>query len=200
MSDAELDRVRADLAIMKSACVEPAIPAEEFRVGLIIGCFGVMIAVAPWVVPINWVRWGAAVVVLIGAAIYIPWKRRIIKNDAPRRRMEVQEIRIWTIVCIGLVAYLLLHRFGLPPVRGYSNACFFAVGLGLVANGLIHPTRRPSIVAGIPVMIAGVLLSLSRRVEVSLSISGACLAVVGFGCSATLAWLTRRERRQHVGH
>jgi len=72
MSDAELDRVRADLAIMKSACVEPAIPAEEFRVGLIIGCFGVMIAVAPWVVPINWVRWGAAVVVLIGAAIYIP--------------------------------------------------------------------------------------------------------------------------------
>jgi disulfide bond formation protein DsbB len=114
--------------------------------------------------------------------------------------MEVQEIRIWTIVIFGLVAYLLLHRFGLPPVRGCSNACFFAVGLGCLANGLVHPTRRAYIAQGIPAMVAAVLLSLSHRVEVNLSIMGGCLALCGFGFSAILAWMMRRERRPHAGH
>jgi len=200
MSDADLDRVRADLAILKGVYAEPAIPAEEVRVGLLLACFGVAMAAAAWVVPTNWVAWGSAACFTIGTALYIPWKRRIIKNDAPHRRMEVQEIRIWTIVIFGLVAYLLLHRFGLPPVRGYSNACFFAVGLGCLANGLVHPTRRAYIAQGIPAMVAAVLLSLSHRVEVNLSIMGGCLALGGFGYSAILARMMRRERSPHAGH
>jgi hypothetical protein len=198
MSEADFDRVRADLAIIKQACTEPAIPSEEIGAGLVVAVLGTILAIAPWVVPPLWVKVGGLVCVTVCLAIYVPWKRRIMKRDAPRRALEAKEILIWTVASIGLVAYMIVSALAFPRSRGYADACFFAVGLGCLANGLVHPTRRHAIAIGLCVMIGAVLLPFATGFAASTSIGGVCTALVGLSSAATLAWLTRRERRKRV--
>ena len=163
MSQADLDRVRADLAILKEACVEPALPSEDIGIGLVLGLFGLAIAISAGSAPRHWIVLGSAGSLAVASAVYIPWKMRIVRSDAPRRRMEIQETRIWTVVCITIVAYMVFQRFALTPVRAYGDACFFAVGLGVVANGADSSTRRYHLAVGIPAMIAALLLALHTQ-------------------------------------
>src|SRR5690242_16065013 len=100
MSD-DLDRVRADLAAMKSVCVEPALPTEEVLVDLTVGFCGLLLAAVPWFVPVAWFKTGALVATIIGAAVYVPWKRRILKRDAARRQLETREWKISVIALLG---------------------------------------------------------------------------------------------------
>lgn len=198
MSEADLNRVRADLAILKQACAEPAIPSEEIGVGLVLALFGSLLAPAAWVAPPVWVRTGAAVGITVLLALYIPWKRRILQRDARRRGLEAKEILIWTVVVIGLIGYIVTSALAFPRGRGYVDACFFAAGLGCLANGLVHSTRRHAIAVGICVMIAALVLPFAHGFAVSTSILGGCAALVGLSSAATLFWLTRQERRNRA--
>jgi len=198
MSQADLNRVRADLAVLKQACTEPAIPSEEIGVGLVLALFGSLLAAAAWVAPPVWVRIGGHVGITALLTIYIPWKRRILQRDARRRDLEAKEILIWTVVVIGLIGYIVTSALAFPRGRGYADACFFAAGLGCLANGLVHPSRRHAIAIGICVMITALVLPFAHGFAVSTSILGGCAAFVGLSSAATLSWLTRQERRNRV--
>ena len=83
MVDRELDRVRADLAIMKDVCAEPAIPQEEIAISLILAVFGAALAAASWLVPVFWTRLGGARFGVARTAAYLRWKLTIIGCHGP---------------------------------------------------------------------------------------------------------------------
>jgi hypothetical protein len=203
MSD-ELDRVRADLATMKSVCVEPAVPVEDIAPGLIAAAMGMAIAVMPWFVPMIWVRVGVLMATVVGLAIYIPWKKGVLRRDPVRRQLESREIRIWVIVAFWMIVYgLWLRVVKAPNLESFgmsATAVLFFVGLGSLANGLIHPIRRYYIVGAIILMLGGMLGQIANTNMTSLSVMGTTMALACLANSLMLMWISRKEHIAHVGH
>jgi hypothetical protein len=204
MSADELDRVRADLATMKSVCMEPAVPLEDTWPSLIAAAFGATIAVAPWFVPMVWVRIGVLAVVIVGLAIYVPWKKRVLHRDSARRQLETRELKIWAVAILGLVSYVLWLRIVKAPsseVFGMSaSAVLFFVGLGSLANGLVHPTRHYYVVGAFILMFGGMLGQFAGTTNGSLSLLGGTAALACLANSLMLLWIARKEPVTHVGH
>ena len=75
MHDDDLERVRADLAVVKGFCVEPAVPREEVGWYLATAAAGVALAVTPWLMPIAWVKLGTTLTAAMWAK---PTVRRIV--------------------------------------------------------------------------------------------------------------------------
>jgi hypothetical protein len=207
MSDHELDRVQADLAIMKNVCSEPAIPREEIGVSLILAAFGAALAVASWLVPVFWTRLGVALFGIIGTAVYLRWKLRIIKRDGPRRRMDAKELVAWTILGVGVAAYVLFRRFVSEPgeftperARQELGAMLCFIGVAFLAVSTIHRTRRFYIPSALAFIIGGIAFPFASNTAETLTILGGSTFAGCLGAAIWMSALVRQERREHVGH
>jgi hypothetical protein len=207
MSDQDLDRVRADLAIMKNVCSEPAIPREEIGVSLIIAAFGAVLAVASWLVPVFWTRLAVALFGIVGTAIYLRWKLRIIKRDGPRRRMDAKELAAWTILGVGVAVYLLFRRFVFEPgeftaerARQDAGAMLCFIGVAFLAVSTIHRTRRFYIPSAVAFIIGGIGFPFASNTAETLTIFGGTLFAGCLGAAIWMSALVRQERREHAGH
>jgi hypothetical protein len=207
MSDYELDRVRADLAIMKDVCSEPAVPREEIAVSLIVACSGAALAAASWLFPVFWTRLGVAMFGIVGTAIYLRWKLRIIKRDGPRRRWDAKELVAWTILGVGLATYLLFKRFLFSPgefteqeARQNIGGMICFIGVAFLAASTMHRTRRYYVPAAMAFMIGGVLFPFASNTAESLTIFGGMLFVGCLGSAIWMSALVRQERREHVSY
>jgi hypothetical protein len=209
MSNENLDRVDADLAMMKQMCVEPAIPSEDIGLGLVLAGLFTVLVIAAWFLPVLWVKLALTMSLALVAAVYIPRKWRTLESDAPRRRLEIKELIIWGVAAIGLAGYFLFRRFAFPANANHAEEIWrqdagtvlFFVGLAVVANGLVHPTRRSAIVPGVIAMIGGLLCQLTTSTAAAHSVAFGAAAVYCLANSAGLAWLTRsKERSEHGSH
>jgi hypothetical protein len=208
MSSDELERVRADLAVMKGVCSEPALPREEIAVSLIVGVCGLLLAAGAWLVPLVWLQWTTLVIGVGGLAIYVPWKWRIIRREGSSRRWDVKEFVAWGIAVLGVNGFLLLRPFVFHPEGGYTPAlgredgaaAFFFIGLGILAGGMLHATRRPMIATGLVFMAGGIVYPFATTAAEGFTLVGMMMAVGCLSYAAWMALLARGERREHVGH
>lgn len=211
MRDDDLERVRADLAVVKGFCVEPAVPREEVGSYLAAAAVGVALAVTPWLMPIAWVKLGMTLATAICVAVYLPRKMRLLKwkQPLPERAMEVKEFWIWGVAGVALVSYVIYCRFMVPGGAAFDRqlfvqrdaaALFIFLGIGFVGNAMVHRTRRPLLVIAVCLMAAGVLIPFTTSVAAMFAVLGGALAL---GCSGTAAGfehLARRQRREYGGN
>ena len=206
MSRDDLDRVRADLGTMKALCLQPAIPREDILASFVVAIAFAALAVAVWFIPMFWIKLCVVSAAAIGAAAYVPWKRRILRSDAPRRHMEIKELAIWGVAAVGGIAYVLFHRFVMPGGSGYAEDLWqsdvatiqFFLGLGGLVSGLAHRARRTSILPGIILITSGLLLQLATSIAATLMILSAGGSLACLAYAAGLAWLIRHQRSENA--
>lgn len=203
----DLERVRSDLAIVKGLCAEPAVPREDIVAFLALAAGGAALAVAPWLVPLAWVKLGTVLAVALGAAVYLPGKIRLLKQQLPERAMEIKEYGIWSVAAIGMIGYVLYCRFVLEGGATFAEGSwgleagglFVFLGLGLLAQGLMHRTRRPNLAMAAACVAVGLLLPFAPDVRTFLTFIGAAVTLGSLGTAAGMAWLVRSQRRSHAG-
>lgn len=205
MSQGDVERVRADLAVMQGVCTEPSLPREDVVVGLVVAAFGLAIAGTAFFVPTWSIKLLFAVFGVVGLGVYVPWKRRLLVQKGATRLLERRELAISMIVMLPLVAFFLFHRFVIPGPNGYgldqwrydAAAAMFFVGVGVLANALVHPSRRPYLAWAAALAIGGLLYPLTTTTAAGYALVGAVFAVGGLGGSAWLAYLIRRQHGHH---
>ena len=210
MQDDDLERVRADLAVVKGYCVEPAVPREEVGWYLATAAVGVALAVTPWLMPIAWVKLGMTLAAAICLAVYLPRKMRLLKlkQPLPERAMEVKEFWVWGVAGVALVSYVLYCRFMVPGGAAFdkqlllrdAGAMFIFLGIGFVGNAMVHRTRRPLLAIAVCLMAAGVLIPFTTSVAAMFAVLGGTLALGCLGTAAGFEYLARRQRREYGGN
>lgn len=205
MRSGDLERVQADLDVVKRSCVEPAVPREDVGSLVALAGLGVTLAIAPWVVPMGWVKLGALIYVAVWCAVYMPRKLRLLTR--PERALEAKEYWVWGAAGVFLVAYVLYSRLAIPrwaPVEAQSwqrdaGTVFFFLGTALLAGALVHPTRRPMLAIGAAMIAAGVWMPFAASISIGYAIMGTALAVGCLGTAAGYEYLARQQRREHGG-
>jgi hypothetical protein len=206
MNDDDLDRVRADLATMQSVCAEPAVPSEEIRIWLFLAACGLVLATAVWFVPVLWIRLATLIVFVIGAGVYIPYQRRLIRNSLSHRYWTVPELKFQAVGAAGVVAYFLFRRFVHPGTADYGwevwrqdgSAAFFAIGLGILGYCFSRASRRRYLASGVGFMIGGIAMQFADSRPAVTCIVGVMLAVASLGNAAGSAWAMRSHRGKYV--
>ena len=194
MGEYDLERVSDELAIIKGALAQPVVPREEIGVSLVVAAACLALAAAVWLVSDFWLKLGVVAVGAAGIVAYFPWKLRILRRELPRRRIEAREFLAWGIAMAGMVAYLIVQRFGIGDYtpeawRRNLGAMIFFVGLGLAASGVLQPSRRYMMVAAAPLVVGGILTEFVSTRDAAISIVGVS---AGLGCLLNAAGLARK--------
>ncbi len=204
MAQDDFDRVQTDLAAMKAVCIEQVVPSEEIGPSAIAGGCGILLAITSYTLPLGWTKAAAVLLAAAGAAVYLPWKRRVFRNDYPRRRLEAKEGWAVGVAWVGFVAYAVWFRLALdPPQQSLSRmfgGAFCLLGSALVAYAVAQPRRRFHLGPGIALVVGGVLAHFAS--------SNAEFAAIGFGMMAAVClsnaiclwWAARRQRSEHGGN
>ncbi len=200
----DLERVAADLIVMKNACATQAVPHEEIGVSLVAAGALAALAVADALLPTFWLKAGVVTVAAVGTAIYAPWKWRILRADRLRRRFEAREIAAWMVALAGLLVWFLCRRLfwsGDESIRLQdSGTLFFWIGLGFVISSVVRPARWHSLAARAILMTAGALVALAATPRTVIPIYATAGALAALVNAAGLAHLERRERQTHGSH
>jgi hypothetical protein len=203
MAHTDLDRVQTDLAAMKAVCVEPAIPAEDIVPNLILAAFGVLLMAGIYWLPLVWVSRAVKVFGLLVVAVYIPWKRRILRSDYPRRWLEAKELRASVVGGAAILAYVLWFRFSVNDSRVAPTSMLGAIvcllGITCVVYYLFQPNRRYYLGTGIAVLIGGLLIHLASEPASIYAIGSGILIAVGLSNAILLWWAARRQRSEQGG-
>lgn len=208
MHDDDLQRVRADLAVVKGLCAEPAVPREDVGWYLAMAVLGVVLVIAPWLVPLAWIKAGVLLFFAVWAVVFVPRKYRLLKQRQPERAMETKEYLVWSVAAVALVAFVLYSRFILRTDAAYAGellrremgAVFVFLGVGLAAGGLVHRTRRPQLALGASMGAAGLLIPFTSGAAQFLALLGSAMAVGCLAAAIGFENLARRQRSEHDGH
>ena len=204
MAQSDLERVEADLAAMKAVCVEPAIPTEEIVPNLVIAACGAALLVAGLVLPTSWLGWIVPISALLGAAVYIPWKRRVLRQDAPRRRLEIKENWLQFVGAVLTVGYVVWFRLAASgtqeSMRSMTAGIFFLLGATITAYIAVEPRRRNYLGTGIALAVAGMIFPFAKEPATFCAVVFGMMVVVGLSNAAGLWWAARRERVEYGGN
>ncbi len=202
MAQTDLERVQTDLAAMKAVCVEPAIPTEEIVPNLILAGVGALLVVEALFLPQSWIAPTVITALVIGAAAYIPLKRRAFRGDFPRRRLEIKEAWGQLIGAIAIVSYVVWFRFAVSgsgeSLQLMFPGIFFLLGATIAAYCIVEPRRRYYLGSGIAAMAASLLLHFAAGPTSFSAILFFTWVAAGLSNAICLWWAARKQRSEYL--
>lgn len=202
MSDAELQRVQADLETLRQAAgVELPFQRQDiWWPNLVYGLAGLVIAAIGWWVPVEY-RWVALLpaAVVLGVWAYLARSAHRQRATTPARWREYRYGLWWLVLFAPIfIGYLLWQAWlGMSMMAVTATAVFF-LGLGMAWIALVDRTRRHYFGSAISFLIfASVMPWCSPRAM--RAGAGFMVVAIALGTAAIQAWLLRRQRSRVNG-
>ncbi len=199
MSQANLNRLRDDLEIMKQAAgVDLPFGREDVRASLWCALCGVL--VSTWALLGPWeYRWIVAIpltlAVLGGVQAYRRAHRE--RGGEPVRWREHRLSGTAALVAVPLaIAYMQWERQVGVPRQFVGVASVFFVGVGLLIFAVLDRRRRPYAGGAIPLMAFAVAIPLCSPTQVVFA-AGLCWTVGGSATAGLQSWQLRRGSNNH---
>lgn len=197
MSQADLNRIREDLATVRHAAgLELPFGNQEVRAHLWSAACGVIMTL--WAVFAPWeYRWGIAVPIAAAVAITLRTTAEARRRRESARWREYRLSSAAVLVAAPLaIAYLYWERWsGMPRAMAGAASVFF-FGLGALVFALLDRRRFYYAGGAIPFMIFGALIPFCSPQQVLIA-GSVCWAVGGLAVAGIQSWQLHLDGTQH---
>lgn len=192
MSDAEVNRLRADLDVMEDVA-GLRLPFGWPDVWLALALVPCGVALSAWaeIGPAGKAAWGLAPLLLVLLVVAIRWSMRRINLESKRPK-RAAEVLAGLVVAGALPALVLWERsLGLPAGVARGAGCFM-LGVMCVPFALSARSRRVGLAVTASLAPYGLALPLLPRDQWSVA-GGVAVAIAGLMAAAIQAWQLRAE-------
>jgi hypothetical protein len=195
MGEIGLDRVRSDLDVMREAAgMDLPFGWEDVWLALAIVPCGAILAGAGAFTPLEMARWAVAPTLLVLlAAVGLRIRFRKSSGRSPIRRREYTLGLVTGLLCAGMAGLFLVwgRRSGVPTsLLGGAVVAF--TGVLCIVLALTAVGRRSSFVAGVALIVYGLIIPVSTPAQVVLG-GGVAMMLTGLGAAAIQAYQLRAQ-------
>jgi len=198
MSSADLDRIRADQAVIRRAAgIDLPYGRQDVIANLVIAVWGALMTVwvtyAPADKPSTLMAPFAVLAVILVFGVALSYRRRA---------LEPLYWREFRLAIVGGLVFLVANLVdlwwswwtGAPKLLSGASTGFFVIGIGLLILAVSDCNRRHGLGIALPAMALGLVLPWCDSTRQELFVIGACVFFGGIGTAALQMCILRSHR------